>query len=368
MIICHPETRMPNKQNIQSRPKIKGFPMPDYVPTNASSSGVKLDKKTLKQIAARSDRPGLVYLAKWIATLVLSGALVTTTLGTIWMWPAMFVLGVFLTVPAYSFSHECAHGTAFRTRWINEAVLWVTSLIYMEEPLHRRYTHTNHHTHTWHVGKDSQMPFDTPMGFAGWIAEITGFALLRFHLQVFGQLALRRYTPIMRDVTPETEFPKMTRNARIMIAIYAGLILLPLIGIMWPLWFIIIPRVLGAPIMLLFTLTQHVELMENSPSIVESTRSFRGSALGDFLYMNMNNHMEHHLYPNVPFHALPQLAQAIKDQVPAPDPGFFRTNFEVFLITLRRSMGKSTKAQHIRQAPHMVTNGGPIQKIAERSM
>ena len=83
----------------------------------------------------------------------------------------MFVLGVFLTVPAYSFSHECAHGTAFRTRWINEAVLWFTSLIYMEEPLHRRYTHTNHHTHTWHVGKDSQMPFDTPMGFGGWIAE-----------------------------------------------------------------------------------------------------------------------------------------------------------------------------------------------------
>jgi fatty acid desaturase len=153
-----------------------------------------------------------------------------------------------------------------------------------------------------------------------------------------------------------------------MIAIYAGLILLPLMGIVWPLWFIIIPRVMGAPIMLLFTLTQHVELMENSPSIVESTRSFRGSRLGDFLYMNMNNHMEHHLYPNVPFHALPQLAQAIKEQVPAPDPGFFRTNFEIFLITLRRSMGKSTKAQHIRQAPHMVTNGGPIQKIAERSM
>ena len=83
MIICHPETRMPNKQNMQSRPTIEGFPMPDYVPTNAASSGVKLDKKTLKQIAARSDRPGLVYLAKWIATLVLSGALVTTTLGTI---------------------------------------------------------------------------------------------------------------------------------------------------------------------------------------------------------------------------------------------------------------------------------------------
>ena len=76
MIICHPETRVPNKQSTQSRPNIEGFPMPNYVPTNAASSGVKLDKKTLKQIAARSDRPGLVYLTKWIATLVLSLSLI----------------------------------------------------------------------------------------------------------------------------------------------------------------------------------------------------------------------------------------------------------------------------------------------------
>ena len=54
---------------------------------------------------------------------------------------------------------KTAHGTAFRSTWLNETVLWISSLIYMEEPLHRRYTHANHHTFTWHVGKDSQMPF-----------------------------------------------------------------------------------------------------------------------------------------------------------------------------------------------------------------
>ncbi|MEM8798222.1 MAG: fatty acid desaturase [Pseudomonadota bacterium] len=342
--------------------------MPDYVPTNAASSGVKLDKKILKAIAARSDRPGLIYLAQWGVALLISGILVQQSLGTLWVWPAMFVLGVFLTVPAYSFSHECAHGTAFRTRWLNETVLWVTSFIYMEEPLHRRYTHTNHHTHTWHVGKDSQMPFDTPMGFSGWFAEITGFALLRFHLQVFRHLATRTYTDAMQMVTPEHEFPKMTRNARIMIALYALIALTPLFGIWWPLWFLIIPRILGAPVMLLFTLIQHVELQENSPSILESTRSFSTGWLGRFLYMNMNNHVEHHLYPQVPFHALPKLADAIKDQVPEPDRGFTRTNFEVLVVVARRSLGLSTKAPTIRQAPHMITDGGPVKRIAQRTM
>ena len=342
--------------------------MPDYVPTNAASSGVRLDKTTLKSIAARSDRPGLLYLAQWGVALALTGSLVWVTLGSIWMWPTMLIYGVALTVPAYSASHECAHGTAFRTRWLNEAVLWVTSLLYMEEPLHRRYTHTNHHTHTWHVGKDSQMPFDTPMGFGGWLTEITGFGLLRFHMQVFWHLATGHYTDTMRMVTPEGEFPKMSRNSRIMLAIYASIAAAPFFGIWWPIWFLVIPRVLGAPVMLLFTLIQHVELMENSPSILESTRSFRASGLGRFLYMNMNNHVEHHLYPQVPFHALPKLAEAVKDQVPEPDPGFFRTNWEVFLVTLRRSMGLGTRAPSIRQAAHMISDGGPVKRIAQRTM
>ena len=121
-------------------------------------------------------------------------------LGTPWVWPAMFVHGILLTLPAYSFSHETAHGTAFRTRRLNEAVFWLTSFIYMEEPLHRRYTHTNHHTFTWHVGKDSQMPFDTPMAFGGWLAEMSGIALLRFHVRVLCQLAVGRYTDTMKSV------------------------------------------------------------------------------------------------------------------------------------------------------------------------
>lgn len=342
--------------------------MPDYIPTNASSSGVKLDKKTLKAIAARTDRPGLIWLGQWAVSLALTGTLVILSLGTFWMWPAMLLHGVFLTVPAYAASHETAHGTAFRTRWLNETVLWVTSLLYMEEPLHRRFTHTNHHTHTWHVGKDSQMPFDTPMGFAGWVAEATGFALLRFHLFVFGTLAIGRYTDTMRMVAPEHELPKMSRNARIMIAVYVAVLLAPFFGIWWPVWLFVVPRILGAPIMLLFTLIQHVELQENSPSILESTRSFKTTWLGCFLYMNMNNHVEHHLYPQVPFHALPQLAEAIENQLPDPDPGFFRTNFEVLMVVARRSMGLPTKARSIRQAPHMITNGGPVDRVAQRTM
>ena len=37
-----------------------------------------------------------------------------------------------------------------------------------------------------------------------------------------------------------------------------------------------------------------------------------------FFYWNMNYHIEHHLYPSVPFHALKKLHSEIKMQLPNP--------------------------------------------------
>ena len=342
--------------------------MPNYIPTNAASSGVKIDKKILKSIAARSDRPGLIYLFKWTVSFCLTSTLVWACLETFWVWPAMFLHGIFLCITTYSMSHETAHGTAFRSRWLNETVLWTSSFIYMEEPLHRRYTHTSHHTFTWWAEKDAQFPFDTPMDFKGWLTEITGFGLARFHFVVFWYLATKRYPEMVRGCTPEPELPKMTRNARIMLFLYFLIIFAPFIGIWWPIWLLVIPRILGAPVMLLMTLIQHVELQENSLSILESTRSFRTNWLTKFLYMNMNNHVEHHLYPQVPFYGLEKLAEELEGQLPQPDPGFFLTNWEVLNIVIRRSLGLSTKARYIRQAPHMISDGGPRVRFAKRNM
>ncbi len=134
----------------------------------------------------------------------------------------------------------------------------------------------------------------------------------------------------MKTVAPPGKLTKMSRNARIFLLGYLAIAALIAVDISWPFWFLVLPRLLGAPVMLLFTLIQHVELSENSPSIIDSTRSFRTTWLGRFFYMN--NHVEHHPYPQVPFHGLPRLATASADQVPAPDPGFFRSNWEVFLV------------------------------------
>ncbi len=338
-----------------------------FVATNWQSSGIKIDKKRLKQLCKRYDKPGLIYLAKWALALFVSGAVVWATLGTWLVWPAMIAYGTIMMVPGYCLSHETAHGTPFRSRWLNETVLWVTSFIYMEEPLHRRMHHTSHHTFTWHIDKDSQMPFDTPMDFKGWLIEISGISLLKYHIKELLELTVGHFSQHTREVSQVGDLPKMARGARIFMAIYLGIAIAIFMGQLWLLWFLVLPRFLGIPAMMLYGLIQHVELQENSPSILESTRSFKTNAFGRFLYANMNFHCEHHLFPQVPFYALPELNREIRDQLPEPDPGFFRTQFEVLSVVIRRSLKKNTKAKSIRQAPHMITEGG-YQPIATKSM
>ena len=212
------------------------------------------------------------------------------------------------------------------------------------------------------------MPFDTPMALGGWLQEVSGFALMRFHASVMLRLASGRHSDMMRMVAPDDELRKMSRNVWVFLAVYASIGVAITLGVHWLAWFLVLPRLLGAPVMLLFTLIQHVEMAENAPSILQSTRSFRTGWLGRFLYMHMNNHVEHHLYPQVPFFALPALHEAVASQVPAPDPGFVRTNWEVFTVVVRRTLGLAARAASIRQAPHMVTFDGVKQRIAHRTM
>jgi len=332
-----------------------------FVATSAESSGISVERARLKAFMRRSDRPGLLYLLRWAGLLVVIGGLVWLSIGTLWVWLALFIYGSAMCVPAMAFSHEAGHGTAFRTRWLNETVMWVTSLIFLQVPLHRRLTHTMHHTRTWYAGMDCEMPDELPMKFGAWLFEISGLLLLRYQILTLVQLTTCRYSTLLLNLAPENDLPKLTRGARIYLAIYAMIAVLIFVGQYWLLWFLVLPRLMGMPVMQLFIILQHAEVEENTPSILESTRSFNTNALGRFLYANMNFHIEHHLFPQVPFFALPDLSKEIRDDIPEPDPGFFKTNLEVLSVVARRSLGKNTKARSIRQAPAMIADA----KVAE---
>ena len=313
--------------------------------TTPESSGVSLDKKALKQLTRRSDRPGLIYLGHWALFLAASGTLLFFSQGTWAIVPAMVLYGSILTVPAYALSHECAHGTAFRTRWLNELVFWVTSFVYFQPPHFRRYAHARHHTYTWIRAMDAQMPFNTPLTLRGWLLEISDLGQYAYDCRHMMRNAFGRFDAEVVAFTPASELPKIKWEARVFVALYLGGAAAAIAGgALWVLKFLVIPRVVGGVTMQLYTIIQHAELAEDQHDLTKSTRSFATNWFGDFLYANMSSHLEHHLYPVVPFHALPRLNAALQDQVPAPSRGLFRTNAEVLGAVWRRSLGRTAVA------------------------
>jgi fatty acid desaturase len=50
-----------------------------------------------------------------------------------------------------------------------------------------------------------------------------------------------------------------------------------------------------------------------------NSRTVLMNPISRWIYWNMNYHVEHHMFPMVPYHALPRLHALIKDDLPAPN-------------------------------------------------
>ena len=312
--------------------------------TNASSSGVSIDPRRLRELMVRRDAPGLIYLLVWSVSIVTVGWLVAMSEGHAIQSLAMFALGTILTVPAYALSHECTHGTFLKTAWLNTLVNGFTSLIYFEEPAHRFAAHMRHHNFTWLNNLDAQMPYATPLTLSGWLREISGLDYLVYELKILALNATGHHGKDIRAYTPARNLPRLKWGARAFIAIYVSLIGLVTWSGIWPeaLTFYVIPRLMGGFAMQVFTITQHADMAEDQHDLRLSCRSFETNRFGRFLYAEMNRHVEHHLFPKVPFHALHKLRNELGDQLPVADKGLLATNWQIFRRAFTRSVSPPT--------------------------
>ena len=113
---------------------------------------------------------------------------------------------------------------------------------------------------------------------------------------------------------PESEHHKLVSGARVYVAVYLAIFAWAVaIGSWLPILFFFVARIYGAWLHTLLTFTQHAGLAENVRDHRRNSRDVYMNPLFAFLYWNMNYHIEHHIYPLVPFHALPALHEEIKD-------------------------------------------------------
>jgi fatty acid desaturase len=305
-----------------------------------------IDRGVLRGLMRRTNSHGLISLGIWLLLCAATGTVVAVTRHTLWVWPAMAVYGGVLCF-AYAASHECAHGTAFKSRLLNEAVFWFTSLVFIEEPLYRRYSHAGHHTNTWFNERDPQKPYGNPLTLSRYVSGTFG---LTFYFDAMRQLIRHsrgRFTDQEVEFLPPYELHKAIINSRIMSTCYAALLLG---GILfqspWPFILYFIPRFLGGCLVTLYINTQHMCMAEDLYDHRQTTRSIKCGWLEQRLYWNMNYHIEHHLYPAVPFHALPELNKSIGDQLPPPLNGVVATNIDIL-----RAISRQRTEPHFNLSP-----------------
>jgi fatty acid desaturase len=274
----------------------------------------------LAALDARRDLPGLVFLSAHAALLAATGTLVWLALGTLWLVPAMIVHGI---VIVYLFApfHEASHGTAFRTRWLNDAVAWITGIALGLFPRHFRFEHAAHHAWTQTPGRDPQMiaNADTVAGYLRYATAVPYFVNLFRHLAT---LPFGRFTEEERRFIPERALRSVQRGGWPHLAIYGALLVGSIALGTWAVaiyWFV--PRLLGEPFMRLVRMSEHVgrPLVRD---LLRNTRTVRTVTPLRWLSWNMSLHAEHHAVPSVPFFALPALHGIIGDRIEDVQPGY----------------------------------------------
>ncbi len=330
--------------------------MPDIQATNAKTSGVTIDPAALRGLMTLRNGPGVRHFMTWLVMLSASGYGLYLSTGTHWFIPAMIVYAGILTQTAYAISHESAHYTYVKTRWLNTVIFWITSLIYFEDPVQRYHAHMRHHNFTWINGMDAQISVN-PLHLHSWFLEFSNLPHYCTNARYMIQNALGVHNAFTRSFTPERELPKQQRTSLAFVMIYAAIV-----GLTW--WFsawdilltyIIIPRLVGGFIMQMFTINQHAEMEADQHDIRKSCRSFDTNWLGRFMGCDMNRHVEHHLYPKVPFHALYGLEKELGDQLPTPASGMFALDLYILGRVLRRTFGRAqpvtaTASDHVHES------------------
>jgi fatty acid desaturase len=194
--------------------------------------------------------------------------------------------------------HEGTHDLISRNPRVNDLFTWFTlALAGISAEAHRRF-HLDHH-HYAHTAQDPEYQF-----FDRVVRGVPGWAY--FLIPAFAQIGVNAYGF-------EKKMPAEVRG-RIVVEL-AGVIVLHAAMALFLGWqryllFVLLPMVTGLYVAsVLRSVTEHHDVTEGSAWT--NARSIVTHPLIEFLWSNVNYHLEHHLYPAVPYHALPELRRAL---------------------------------------------------------
>ncbi|MBM3642917.1 MAG: fatty acid desaturase [Alphaproteobacteria bacterium] len=258
----------------------------------------------LKRLYERSDLHGAAQTAAHIAGLMLGGWAVLASLGTAWVVPA-FLVQTFLLVGVFAAMHEAVHYSAFRTRWPNEVLAFMSGATILFNAAFYRHFHLAHHRYTQDPARDPELIASpaprTPREY--WL-RLSALPYLKARL--VGLVTVPFGARPGESFIHPTAWPTIRRWGWGVLAVYAALlagsIALETAALVWA-W--LLPWLAGLPILRAYLLSEHTLCAESDDGFA-NTRTTLSNPLVRLVMWNLPYHAEHHLFPNVPFHRLPE--------------------------------------------------------------
>ncbi|MGI9645513.1 MAG: fatty acid desaturase [Ilumatobacteraceae bacterium] len=296
-----------------------------------------VDPDRLAELHERTNARGIAEAALWLVLLIGLGVAAVLAVGAWFAVPLFLAYGALYGGAADARWHEFGHGTATRSEAVNTSVYYVASFLLWRGPTLWRWSHFRHHSDTIVVGRDPEIQIPRPPTIRRFVFNYTGVingpkALARLVRHAFG-----RIDEDARDFIPPGELRKVVWESRIFVAILAGVVAVSIAtASIVPLLLIGLPTIYGTWLMVFFGHTQHLGLQEDVLDHRANSRTFYTNPVFRFLYLNMNYHVEHHMFPTVPYHKLPALHAELRDALPEPNPSIWRAYRELIGELLRQ--------------------------------
>jgi len=235
------------------------------------------------------------------------------------MWQLLLPVQGVLLVFLFTLLHETSHKTPFESDWLNDIAGHVCGFVIALPATWFRYFHFAHHKHTQVTGKDPELDSPKPSTWLGYARHVSGIPIWISHVKTLVKnargLMSERYIPTPRRAA-------IIRESRLYLLGYAGLLAVSIWHASMALIYIwLLPALLGQPFLRLYLLAEHgrCPLVAN---MFENTRTTFTSRLIRALAWNMPYHTEHHTYPSVPFHRLPELHEMIRPHLRETSDGY----------------------------------------------
>ena len=124
-------------------------------------------------------------------------------------------------------------------------------------------------------------------------------------------------------------WPEIGAWARGLLALYAGLLIGSLmLHTTVVLWVWLLPLLAGLPILRFYLVCEHT-LCPHSDDGFANTRTTTSNALVRFVMWNLPYHAEHHLFPSIAFHHLPEAHRYLRPHLRHVAKGYIQVQGEI---------------------------------------